>query len=422
MPTDPRPAAPDLHKHECSYTDKSHSGPCECICGATSWAGGMALTWMSAKGPENPTAAAPDPTLVRSAIEQWDREFGESYPPEARRRVLEVPKRLGVYARVLHELIRPDNGICNQCGGHWTYRRDGSWEYIDGEHTPDCIFRREAGAMDSWKTERDPQGTVEEVLGATAPDVPAEEPSAEQVQEWVALLSDLALDPPAIYLPEHNLPESFDITERMRPKRAAIGRLATALPLLIQRASDAEARATRLPACGCNCGHVTPTLGGCTREDCDCACEPGTMGAGAGISPLPTKRDYYKALAAELDAQRAELRDAEQRIAALQTERDEAGEKYATLALAVNDSTNECLPGCSKFGHEGDCPACDTARWLSDQQKTITALQNRLARLTSERSALRGKIEAMKRGALTTASLAAFDAVIALLHTEEPET
>jgi hypothetical protein len=55
---------------------------------------------------------------------------------------IERPKRLGVYARVVHELIHPDNGHCNQCGGHWLYRTDGSWEYTEGEHTPSCVFRR----------------------------------------------------------------------------------------------------------------------------------------------------------------------------------------------------------------------------------------------------------------------------------------
>lgn len=40
---------------------------------------------------------------------------------------------------VLHELIRPDNGACNQCEGPWLYRLDGTWDYLDGEHTPSCI-------------------------------------------------------------------------------------------------------------------------------------------------------------------------------------------------------------------------------------------------------------------------------------------
>jgi hypothetical protein len=82
--------------------------------------------------------------LVRSAIAQWDREFGESYPPDVRQVVLEAPTRLGVYARVIHELIHPDNGYCNQCGGHWLFRLDGSWEYTEGDHTDACVLRRHA--------------------------------------------------------------------------------------------------------------------------------------------------------------------------------------------------------------------------------------------------------------------------------------
>lgn len=93
--------------------------------------------------PTSQKPVAPDEKgLVASAIAQWDREFGESYPAEARQRVLDAPKRLAVYARVVHELIHPDNGYCNQCGGHWLYRTDGSWEYTEGEHTDSCVFRR----------------------------------------------------------------------------------------------------------------------------------------------------------------------------------------------------------------------------------------------------------------------------------------
>lgn len=80
--------------------------------------------------------------VVRSAIAQWDREFGASYPDPARKHVLDVPTRLAVYARIAHALIHPDNGYCNQCGGFWLYRTDGTWEYTDGKHTPDCVFRR----------------------------------------------------------------------------------------------------------------------------------------------------------------------------------------------------------------------------------------------------------------------------------------
>lgn len=42
----------------------------------------------------------------------------------------------------VHELIHPDNGRCNQCGGHWNYKPDGKWDYVDGDHTEDCIARR----------------------------------------------------------------------------------------------------------------------------------------------------------------------------------------------------------------------------------------------------------------------------------------
>lgn len=50
--------------------------------------------------------------------------------------------RMVAYARMCHELIRPDNGRCNQCGGHWLFRTDGTYDYTEGEHTPSCIGRR----------------------------------------------------------------------------------------------------------------------------------------------------------------------------------------------------------------------------------------------------------------------------------------
>lgn len=67
---------------------------------------------------------------------------------------IERPKRLGVYARVVHELIHPDNGYCNQCGGHWLYRTDGTWEYTDGEHTEACVLRRHVGLLTPEPHER----------------------------------------------------------------------------------------------------------------------------------------------------------------------------------------------------------------------------------------------------------------------------
>lgn len=51
-------------------------------------------------------------------------------------------RRAAVFAKILHELIRPDNGTCNQCKGHWLYRLDGSWDYLDGEHLASCVGRR----------------------------------------------------------------------------------------------------------------------------------------------------------------------------------------------------------------------------------------------------------------------------------------
>ncbi len=40
--------------------------------------------------------------------------------------------------KALHALVRPDNGYCNQCRGHWLYRLDGSWHYDDGQHSTAC--------------------------------------------------------------------------------------------------------------------------------------------------------------------------------------------------------------------------------------------------------------------------------------------
>ncbi len=105
--------------------------------------------------------------------------------------------------------------------------------------------------------------------------------------------------------------------------------------LLARRSSASPDRGTTPePVCGCSCGHTTPSLGGCTREDCDCACEPATMGAGGGVSPLPTKRDYYKALGAELDATRADQRS---RFSLLLAEIEQIRERNAA-AFRVNPS------------------------------------------------------------------------------------
>jgi hypothetical protein len=38
----------------------------------------------------------------------------------------------------LESLVHPDNGYCNQCGGHWRYAVDGSVNYASGEHRPEC--------------------------------------------------------------------------------------------------------------------------------------------------------------------------------------------------------------------------------------------------------------------------------------------
>lgn len=56
--------------------------------------------------------------------------------------VLNASERIVTIERALHELIHPDNGYCNQCGGHWLYHTDGSWNFAEGEHTPNCVVRR----------------------------------------------------------------------------------------------------------------------------------------------------------------------------------------------------------------------------------------------------------------------------------------
>ena len=39
---------------------------------------------------------------------------------------------------IIRRFVRPDNGYCTSCGGHWLYRADGRWVYEDGEHAPNC--------------------------------------------------------------------------------------------------------------------------------------------------------------------------------------------------------------------------------------------------------------------------------------------
>ncbi len=104
---------------------------------------------------------------------------------------------------------------------------------------------------------------------AAAPDVPAEEPSAEQVKSWCGLILELVL-PGRDWLPS--------IEQEFRA-------LVDALPLLIQRAHDAEVRATK------NAAIATSTAVASTR-----------------------------AVRRQLELEDA-LRDAEQRIAALTSER-----------------------------------------------------------------------------------------------------
>ena len=43
---------------------------------------------------------------------------------------------------LIDRLVRPDNGCCCICGGHWLYRTDGTWKYEEGEHTPMCHARQ----------------------------------------------------------------------------------------------------------------------------------------------------------------------------------------------------------------------------------------------------------------------------------------
>jgi hypothetical protein len=75
-------------------------------------------------------------------------------------------------------------------------------------------------------------------------------------------------------------------------------------------------------------------------------------------------------------------------------------ENYEVLKRAVNESTNECGPNCDEYGHGDDCPSCNSARWLEDQQREIerllrvevkyTNLCNVLNEQTAEIERLRG--------------------------------
>jgi hypothetical protein len=59
-------------------------------------------------------------------------------------------------------------------------------------------------------------------------------------------------------------------------------------------------------------------------------------------------------------------------------------EKYELLRQAVNESTNECEPGCNSYGHTDTCPSGDAARWLADQQQEINQLRARLTELEQD--------------------------------------
>lgn len=70
---------------------------------------------------------------------------------------------------------------------------------------------------------------------------------------------------------------------------------------------------------------------------------------------------------------------------------------YDLLRRAVNESTNECLPGCSSYGHADGCPTDDPARWLADQQRVIEESRAQVASLAASLEAANRTIALVRR-------------------------
>ncbi len=129
-----------------------------------------------------------------------------------------------------------------------------------------------------------------EVPPAAAPDVPAEEPSAEQVEAWV-----LGIKAAADFLRTTNLLKSPEERQLQNIAVAEFEELATLLPLLIQRAHDADARASDV------------------------------------IRDMALYRDQHRKDQDRVVLAQAALRDAEQRIATLTSERSALRGKIEAL-------------------------------------------------------------------------------------------
>ncbi len=223
-----------------------------------------------------------------------------------------------------------------------------------------------------------------------APDVPAEEPSAEQVREWVMTCKRAANDF-EWYAKQSSHPD----VGMEHAQRAS--ELAHALPLLIQRAHDAEARAT-------------------TQQTRRFPIMNGPSIPWSAIAAFDKQaQDNHGGQDLEKLAKRGGLSVCEA-IAIMKCERHKdlsaipLREQIATMISLADD-------------------------WQSHGNLALRDAEQRIAALTSERSALRGKIEEAladarwrakektgegKRSAtLYRGAIAAFESVLAQLPAED---
>lgn len=87
--------------------------------------------------------SAPRPADIAAAVIEMVRTLRDP-APAVRHLLAQAFPRTG-WSRVestcrhfVHKLVRPDNGYCSRCGGPWTYRDNGAWNYYDGAHTQTC--------------------------------------------------------------------------------------------------------------------------------------------------------------------------------------------------------------------------------------------------------------------------------------------